>query len=452
MNNTLPSCFKAYDVRGRVPDDLNAELAEKIGKAFAVVFKVKKVVVGHDIRLSCPEIVSALAKGLNAMGVDVLNLGMCGTEEIYFAAIDLEKDGVDGGIMVTASHNPADYNGMKFVGKGAKPVTGKSGLDEVGHLAASGDFPKYEGELGLLCDFSNKERYVQHLLSHIDISKLKPLRVVVNSGNGCAGATIDALASYLPIDFVRLHHQPDGHFPNGVPNPLLLDNRKETKALVLESKADIGLAWDGDFDRCFFWDEKGNFIEGYYIVGLLAQEMLAKQPGEKILYDPRLTWNTEEVVEGAGGLAIMTPTGHALIKERMREEDALYGGEMSAHHYFRDFGYCDSGMIPWLLMISLMSRTGKGLSELLGDRMTRFPVSGEINNRVADADAVIDKIEKVYDDGVKTYTDGLSVEYSDYRFNIRKSNTEPLLRLNVESRGSADLMKAKLKELLTYIK
>lgn len=452
MNNTLPACFKGYDIRGKVPDELNPELAEKIGKAFAVVFKVKKVVVGHDIRLSCPEIVEALIKGLNAMGVDVLNLGMCGTEEIYFAAIDLEKDGVDGGVMVTASHNPADYNGMKFVGKGAKPVTGKSGLNEVGHLAVSGNFPEYAGEPGALHEFSHKDQYLQHLLSYVDIDELKPFKIVVNSGNGCAGPALDALASHLPVELIRLHHQPDGNFPNGVPNPLLLDNREETSELVLEAKADIGLAWDGDFDRCFFWDEKGNFIEGYYIVGLLAQEMLAQKPGEKILYDPRLTWNTEEVVEEAGGIPIMTPTGHALIKERMREEDALYGGEMSAHHYFRDFGYCDSGMIPWLLMISLMSRTGKSLSELLGDRMTRFPVSGEINNRVQDADAVIDEIENVYGDGIKTYIDGLSVEYSDYRFNIRKSNTEPLLRLNVESRGDADLMHAKLKEILAYIK
>ena len=406
MSDTLPACFKAYDIRGKVPDELNPELARKIGKAFATVFTVKKVVVGHDIRLSSPEITKALVDGLNSMGVDVLGLGMCGTEEVYFATIDLENDGVDAGIMVTASHNPADYNGMKFVAKGARPVTGISGLNAVGQLALSGEFPHYQGKTGAYTEISHRASYSKHLLGYLDIKELKPFKIVINSGNGCAGLALDALAPNLPFEFVRLHHQPDGRFPNGVPNPLLPENRQDTRDLVLESGADLGIAWDGDFDRCFFWDEKGNFIEGYYIVGLLAEELLASNPGEKILYDPRLTWNTEEVVQDSGGVAVVTPTGHALIKERMRAEDALYGGEMSAHHYFRDFGYCDSGMIPWLLVVSLMSRTDKSLSELLGDRMNRFPVSGEINNRVADADAVIKTIEKVYSDGVKSYIDG----------------------------------------------
>ncbi len=452
MTENLPDCFKAYDIRGKVPSELDVHLAENIGRAFGVVCGVNRVVVGHDIRLTSKDMVQALAKGLNSVGVDVLSIGMCGTEEIYYAAIDLEKEGVDGGIMVTASHNPADYNGMKIVGKGAKPVTADSGLYELGRLAVSGNFPGYDGAEGCFENFSHCKQYISHLLSYVDIDKLKPLKIVVNSGNGCAGAILDELEAHLPVEFVRLHHEPDGTFPNGVPNPLLHSNREETRKLVLKSGADLGLAWDGDFDRCFFWDEQGNFIEGYYIVGLLAQELLQVNPGEKILYDPRLIWNTEELVKDAGGIPVMTATGHALIKERMREEKALYGGEMSAHHYFRTFGYCDSGMIPWLLMISLMSRTGKNLSELLGKRMKRFPVSGEINNRVADADAVIYKLEQVYAEGEKSYIDGLSVEFPEFRFNVRKSNTEPLLRLNVESRGDAGLMSTKLEEILNYIK
>lgn len=452
MNNIAPACFKAYDIRGRVPTELNPAMAEDIGRAFAAVLGAQKVVVGHDIRISSISIVDALTKGLTSMGVDVLNLGLCGTEEVYFAAIDLEKDGVDGGIMVTASHNPADYNGMKFVGRGAQPVTGKAGLGKMAEMVACQSFPTYHGSFGTSTTVSIREKYVEHLVGYVEPAKLKPLKIVVNSGNGCAGGILDALAPYLPFELIRLHHQPDGTFPNGVPNPLLPENRLDTEKAVMQSGADLGLAWDGDCDRCFFWDEKGNFVEGYYIVGLLAQEMLRNNPGEKILYDPRLVWNTEELVVAAGGQAIVTATGHALIKERMRKENALYGGEMSAHHYFRDFGYCDSGMIPWLLIASLLSRTGASLSELLGDRMTRFPVSGEINSRVADADAVIGNIERAYSDGVKESVDGLSISYDKYRFNIRKSNTEPLLRLNVESRGDEALMRSKLAEIMSFIK
>lgn len=451
MSNATPACFKAYDIRGRIPTELNPAMAEDIGRAFATVLGVKKVVLGHDIRLSSVSIVEALTKGLTSMGVDVLGLGLCGTEEVYFAAIDMEQDGVDGGIMVTASHNPADYNGMKFVGRGARPVTGAAGLAKMAEMVARQSFPNFDGPLGVSTKVSSRGEYVEHLLGYVQPSELKPLRIVVNSGNGCAGGILDTLAPYLPFELIRLHHQPDGTFPNGVPNPLLPENRADTEKAVVQSGADLGLAWDGDCDRCFFWDEKGNFVEGYYIVGLLAQEMLRNNPGEKILYDPRLVWNTEELVAEAGGQAIITPTGHALIKERMRKENALYGGEMSAHHYFRDFGYCDSGMIPWLLITALLSRTGASLSQLLGDRMTRFPVSGEINSRVADADAVIENIERAYVDGVKETVDGLSISYDEYRFNIRKSNTEPLLRLNVESRGDEALMRSKLAEIMTFI-
>jgi len=297
-----------------------------------------------------------------------------------------------------------------------------------------------------------KHTYIEHLLTYIDTKRVKPLKIVVNSGNGCAGAVVDLLEPYLPFTFIKVHHEPDGNFPHGVPNPLLPEKREETAKIVRRHGADMGIGWDGDFDRCFFWDENGEFIEGYYIVGLLAVEMLKKEPGAKILYDPRLTWNTEEQVRDAGGVPIMTRTGHAFIKERMRKEDAIYGGEMSAHHYFRDFGYCDSGMIPWLLISSLLSKTGMKLSELVADRVAAFPVSGEINNRVGDPDAVIAEIEKAYGEGFKDYTDGVSIAFPEFRFNIRKSNTEPLLRLNVESRGDVELMRKRTEEILKLIK
>ncbi|EKD33766.1 MAG: hypothetical protein ACD_75C02601G0002 [uncultured bacterium] len=444
--------FKAYDIRGKVPDELNPELAAQIGRSFAAVYGLKKVVVGRDIRLSSEELAGALATGLMAMGADVIDLGLCGTEEIYHAAFSMEPDGVDGGVIVTASHNPADYNGMKFVVKGARPVTGESGLKEMARLIGSGSLPGPAATPGRLIRRDNKENYISHLLGYIDTKSLAPLKIVVNSGNGCAGAIIDRLEKHLPFHFIKVHHEPDGTFPHGVPNPLLPEKRAETARAVREHKADLGIAWDGDFDRCFFWDEEGRFIEGYYIVGLLAREMLKKEPGGKILYDPRLTWNTEEQVREAGGIPVMTRTGHAFIKERMRSENAVYGGEMSAHHYFREFGYCDSGMIPWLLVASLLSREGRKLSTLVTDRMAAFPVSGEINSTVADPDQVIARILAKYHDGEKDYTDGLSVAYDDFRFNVRKSNTEPLLRLNVESRGDAPLMHDKTKELLSLIR
>jgi len=452
MGNPLPVCFKAYDIRGRVPSELNPQLARDVGRAFAAVCGVRKVVVGRDIRLSGLELSQALMSGLLDSGVDVFDLGICGTEEIYHAAFSLEGEGVDGGIIVTASHNPADYNGMKIVTRGARPVTGESELGEMAARIARGDLPATAKEKGLYAERSLKDDYVRHLLGYIDPAALRPMKIVVNSGNGCAGAVVDLLAPRLPVEFVRLHHQPDGTFPHGVPNPLLPECRAETGRMVQETGADLGLAWDGDFDRCFFWDERGTFIEGYYIVGLLAQEMLAREKGGKILYDPRLTWNTEELVRVAGGIPVMTRTGHAFIKERMRREDAVYGGEMSAHHYFRDFGYCDSGMIPWLLVCSLLSRKRTSLSALVGERMLAFPCSGEINFRVADADAVIRAVEDSYGDGVVDRTDGLSISFADWRFNIRKSNTEPLLRLNVETRGDRDLLERKLADLRQLIR
>jgi phosphomannomutase len=452
MSAPILACFKAYDIRGKVPDELNPELARKIGRAFAVVFQPRKVAVGHDIRLSSPELTKALVKGLIESGVDVLHLGLCGTEEIYHAAFSLEDQGLDGGIVVTASHNPADYNGMKFVTKGARPVTGESGLEKMAELIVKNELPPVADQQGVETRAENKREYIQHLLGYVNRKELAPLKLVVNNGNGSAAPVVDLLEQELPFTFIKAFHEPDGTFPNGVPNPLLPEKREETAKLVREHGADFGIAWDGDFDRCFFWDEKGNFIEGYYIVGILALELLNQSPGGKILHDPRLVWNTEELVRAAGGVPIMAQTGHAFIKERMRQEDAIYGGEMSAHHYFKSFGYCDSGMIPWLLVASLLSRQKIPLSSLVTDCMAAYPVSGEINNVVADPDGVIAKIEERFQKGEKDYTDGLSVSFPEFRFNVRKSNTEPLLRLNVESRGNPDLLKEKTNELLQIIK
>lgn len=443
-------CFKAYDVRGRVPDELDEKLAYAIGQAYAVHLTPKKVVVGRDIRLSSPALSEALCKGFLAAGVDVIDLGLCGTEEVYFAVSYL---GVDGGIMVTASHNPADYNGMKLVREQSKPISGDTGLREIEHLAASGTQVRVQFK-GSLERLDNKTAYVEHLLSYVDVARLKPLTIVANPGNGCAGPVLDLLQEKLSMRFVQIQAEPDGAFPNGVPNPLLPENRAVTGRAVLKHGADLGIAWDGDFDRCFLFDEQGGFIEGYYMVGLLARAVLEKEPGAKIIHDPRLVWNTQEIVRAAGGRPVMSKTGHAFIKERMRAENAAYGGEMSAHHYFRDFAYCDSGMIPWLLVAAIMSETGRSLSELVAEMQRNFPVSGEINSRVVDPDAVIAKIEEFYKDieANRDYTDGFSLEAKNFRFNIRKSNTESLLRLNVETRGDSDLLEEKTRELLGLIR
>lgn len=448
----IPTCFKAYDIRGRVPDELNSDLARRIGRAFAEVYQPAIVVLGYDIRLSSPELSQAVARGLNEMGVEVLHLGLCGTEEVYHAVFSRTDEGVDGGIMVTASHNPADYNGMKFVTSRARPVTGSNGLFLMGEMVADGTDAAPGSRRGGQRVLADNAAYIRHLLGYVDPAILQPLKLVVNCGNGCAGPIIDLLEPYLPFSLVRLYHQPDGTFPHGVPNPLLPENRKETAAAVRQHQANLGIAWDGDFDRCFFWDEQGHFVDGYYVVGLLALEMLASEPGGKILHDPRLVWNTRELVEAAGGIPIMTKTGHALIKERMWQENSVYGGEMSAHHYFRSFGCCDSGMIPWLLVCSLLSRTGKPLSHLVGERMRRYPISGEINSIVGDPDDAIERVRRHFSEGEQEMLDGLSVEFSDFRFNIRKSNTEPLLRLNVETRGDRALLQEKTTEILRLIR
>ncbi len=443
-------CFKAYDVRGRIPDEINEDVVYRIGRAYAEVIQPKKVVVGYDIRLSSKQFCDALTSGLTDSGVDVYNIGMCGTEEIYYATFAF---GFDGGIVVTASHNPMDFNGMKFVRENAKPISGDTGLLDIKAIAEKNDFAEVTHK-GKVENFDHHEKYIEHLLNYIHVDSLKPLKVVVNAGNGGAGIVIDLLEKYLPFEFIKVHHEPNGNFPNGIPNPILQENRSATANAVIEHGADVGIAWDGDFDRCFLFDEKGNFIEGYYIVGLLAQSLLEKNPNQKIIHDPRLTYNTIDIVNEAGGEAIMSKAGHAFIKERMRKEDAIYGGEMSAHHYFKDFAYCDSGMIPWLLISELLCQSGKKMSELVDARIAKFPSSGEINNKVADATFVIETIKKHFQEvsiGID-YTDGVSMEFQKWRFNIRSSNTEPLLRLNVESKGDKVLMQEKTKEILTLIK
>ena len=446
---TSLACFKAYDLRGRIPDELNEDIAYRVGRAYAEFLEPNKVVVGHDIRLSSPEICDALIEGLLDAGTNVYHIGECGTEEIYFATAHFE---MDGGIMVTASHNPKDYNGMKLVREDAKPISGDTGLGEIEQMVIANDFASVSNK-GTVEPLNHRDAYIEKLLGYVDVDQLRDLRIVVNAGNGGAGAIIDKLETFLPCEFVKVDHEANGDFPNGVPNPLLEENRESTIEAIRTSNADLGVAWDGDFDRCFFFDASGRFIEGYYIVGLLAQAFLEQNPDNSVVHDPRLTWNTIDIVSAHGGRAIQSKTGHAFIKERMRKEGSIYGGEMSAHHYFRDFSYCDSGMAPWLLVISLMSSKGKSLAELVDERMRLYPVSGEINRRIDDPAGVIESIEAHYaDDAIEVdHTDGLSVTFNNWRFNVRMSNTEPVVRLNVESRSDEALMRAKTDELLTLM-
>ena len=431
------TCFKAYDIRGKLDTELNEEIAYKIGRAYGQIYQPKKIVVGCDIRLSSEDLKQATIKGLNDAGVDVLDLGMTGTEEVYFGAFHLD---VQGGIEITASHNPMDYNGMKLVRENARPIGADSGLKEIRLLAESGNFneviTKSKTE-----KYNILPEYIDHLISYIDPAKIRPLKLVMNAGNGAAGHVVDAIEAKfkqlnLPVELIKIHNDADGTFPNGIPNPILVENRDSTRNAVIDHHADMGIAWDGDFDRCFLFDEKGQFIEGYYIVGLLAQAFLLKQSGEKIVHDPRLVWNTFDVVEKYQGISVQSKSGHSFIKDKMREHNAVYGGEMSAHHYFRDFAYCDSGMIPWLLAISVLSETQQTLSSLVEDMIEKFPCSGEINFKVADTQATIQKIFDHFADQNPAIdeTDGISLNFGAWRLNVRASNTEPLLRLNIESR------------------
>ena len=444
------TCFKAYDVRGRVPEELDEDIAYRIGRAYAAFVKPRTVAVGRDIRSSSPALTAALTKGLTDSGVDVLDIGVGGTELSYFATFSRK---LDGGIMVTASHNPPNYNGMKFVREGSRPISADTGLKDIRSLAERDEFGPPVAARGTIRQLDIKPDYIEHLLSYVDARSLAPLKIVVNAGNGGAGPIVDMLEPHLPFEFIKVFHEPDGNFPNGVPNPMIEENRTVTIERLRAESADLGVAWDGDYDRCFLFDELGQFIEGYYIVGLLAATFLGRSSGERIVHDPRLTWNTLDLVARGRGEAVQSKSGHAFIKQRMREVDAVYGGEMSAHHYFRQFSYADSGMIPWLLIAGIMSERKTTLSALVGERMRAFPASGEINRKVADAPAVIARVEAEYTPRATAVdrTDGLSVEFADWRFNLRSSNTEPLLRLNVESRGDAALMRAKTAELLALL-
>ena len=444
-------CFKAYDIRGQVPDDLNEDVAYRIGRALVAELSGKRYVIGRDMRLESPTLAQALTRGLIEAGADVIDIGLCGTEEVYFATSHLE---VDGGIMITASHNPKGYNGMKLVREQSRPISGDTGLFAIRERVETGSLGDYATRSGSVLKAFDKTAYIDHLLTYVDVSTLRPLKVLADPGNGAVGPVIELLKSRLPLQIEIINGEPDGDFPNGVPNPLLPENRKLTRQAVLTYGADMGISWDGDFDRCFFFDSQGRFIEGYYLVGLLAEMLLIKNPASKIIHDPRLTWNTIEQVQAGGGEAIQSKTGHAFIKERMRAEDAVYGGEMSAHHYFRDFAYCDSGNIPWLLVAQLMSVTGKTLAQLVDERIAAFPCSGEINYEVADVKTTIEKILGFYmpQQPSVDYTDGISVEFTDWRFSLRGSNTEPLLRLNVESRGDPALVDSRVQELTSLIK
>ena len=475
------SCFLAYDIRGRVPEQIDAAFARNLGRAFVAELGARRVVLGRDVRLESPMLAEALIAGLTTSGADVIDIGLCGTEEVYFATV---HHGADGGIMVTASHNPKGYNGMKLVRAGAQPISGDTGLfairdrmfdgvssDPAGAgwsvsdpdpgaaesrasrqpNVSGGHVGDAQGSVRLDTD---KTAYIQHLLGYIDRLALRPLKIVADPGNGGAGPVLRLLAESLsPLEFVVIHETPDGEFPNGVPNPLLPERRAATAAAVREHGADFGIAWDGDFDRCFLFDGNGRFIEGYYLVGLLAEVMLAKHPGAKILHDPRLTWNTVDQVRAAGGIPVQSKTGHAFMKERLRSEDAIYGGEMSAHHYFRDFAYCDSGMIPWLLVAELISRSGRSLADLVDARMAAYPCSGEINYRVPAVAPVLERVLDHYAPAqpVIDCTDGISLEFPDWRFNLRASNTEPLLRLNVESRGDPTAVEYHVTEIACLI-
>lgn len=479
------TCFKAYDIRGELLTQLNEHVAYRIGRAFGEYLQAKTVVVGSDARLTSTPLKLALSAGLIDAGAKVLDIGASGTEEIYFATKHL---GVDGGIEVTASHNPINYNGMKLVKAGSVPISGDTGLHAIREMAekysddavqqgltkfSKGELVDNDSFIGgehsvqpiKLLESKQYERvscvndYVLHLNEYIDVSQFTPLKLVVNAGNGSAGHIVDAIELFfqhqqVPVEFIKVHHNPDGTFPNGIPNPLLPENRADTADAVIKHGAHMGIAWDGDFDRCFLFDEQGQFIEGYYIVGLLAQAFLDKNKGAKIIYDPRVYWNTEDIVNAAGGKPVKSKTGHAFIKERMRKEDAIYGGEMSAHHYFRDFAYCDSGMIPWLLVAELLCKTKQPLSALVAERIAKFPSSGEINYKVQDASATIKAIIDHYQDAAEHVdrTDGIGMEFGTWRFNLRKSNTEPVIRLNVESKQDIALMQEKTAELEALIR
>ena len=446
MGQYLPA-FKAYDVRGKVPSELNPEIAYNIARAFADEIGGKTICIGYDIRLSGPSICDAITRGLNDAGVDVVQLGLIGTEMVYFATAFY---GYDGGMMITASHNPPEYNGIKMVRQESRPISGDTGLFAIEKRAFEQKWEKTG--TGTVIQKDVYDDFTTHLLNIVDSKTIKPLKVLLDVGNGAAGVALEKLLPHLDLEVTKRHFEPDGHFPNGVPNPILEESRVGTIGALKAGSYDFGVAWDGDYDRCFFFDETGHFIEGYYIVGLLARAMLLLHPGAGILHDPRLIWNTEDVVNQSGGRNVICKSGHAFIKEKMREEDCVYGGEMSAHHYFKAHWYCDSGMIPFLLVAQLVSQLGRSLGDLVSEMEANYPTGGEINTEVSNVKEIIARVEERYSDGKFDRIDGISVEYPQWRFNVRGSNTEPMIRLCLESRGDIELMKAKTEEVLGVIR
>lgn len=435
------NCFKAYDIRGKIHDQLTPKFAYHLGRAYASEFKPNQLVVGYDIRLSSIELHDALVKGLMDSGVDVISLGLCGTEEVSYQVSALDTDG---GIMITASHNPIEYNGMKLSLKGSVPLGIFNGLQ---NLKSRIEHQNYQplNSIGQLIKFDDKSDYIQHLLSYIDLEKLQPLRIVVNSGNGCAAPILDLLAPHLPFEFIKINHEPDGTFPNGIPNPLLLANRTVTSQAVLKHNADLGIAWDGDCDRCFFFDHHGNFVDSYYVIGLLAEQMIEHEKQARIVSDTRLIWNTENVVNVKGGTLMLSKGGHSYMKQAMREYNAIYGGEVSGHHYFRDFAFCDSGMIPWLIMTELLSISQQTLYEHIKESQNQFICSDEMNFNVDNHLGIICAVEKYFGNEQSEIInfDGLTMNFSQWRFNLRASNTESLLRLNIETKGDKCLLQEK---------
>jgi len=455
--NTSPlTCFKAYDVRGELGVNFDATIAYRIGRAVGQHFSSGFVVIGCDARETSPELAKAVVRGVCDAGSKVLDLGMAGTEEMYWAVTEF---GATAGIEVTASHNPINYNGLKIVKSGSRPLDDLGDFQVIKRLAEVADWTEGTGVLDVKdISVDARAKYVERVLSFIAVDVLSPLRVVVNSGNGAAGPSFDAIAAELgrsgaPIEFIRVNHEPDHTFPNGIPNPLLPESHAATADVVVREGADLGVAFDGDFDRCFFFDECGQFVPGEYVVGLLASVFLDREAGAKIVHDPRVVWNTQDIVAKKGGIAVQSKTGHSFIKQTMRAAGAVYGGEISAHHYFRDFAYCDSGMVPWLLIVELISKNGRSLGDLTCDRFKKFPSSGEINFTVADASASMARVGAAYTGQALSIDemDGLSFDCGDWRFNLRKSNTEPLVRLNLEARGNVGGLEYRIAELSTLI-
>jgi len=445
-----PKVFKAYDVRGIYGSELDEEGARAIGRAFVEVFGPKRIAVGHDMRVSSPSMAEAAVAGAAEAGADVLELGLVGTEMVYFAVGEL---GLDGGIAVTASHNPKEYTGLKIVREGALPVGGESGLLEIRDRAMAEPAAAEGLSPGQVQPYDIWEQYVERALSFVEVEAIKPLKVVIDAANGMAGVMLPPVLEHLPqLEVERFYFEPDGTFPNHAPNPLLPENREFIVAKTLEEAADFGVAFDGDADRCFFVDDTGEFVPGDFATALFAESVLAKEPGAKIIYDVRASWAVPQTIESAGGVPLINRVGHAFIKHRMREEHAAFGGEVSGHYYFRDFSQADSGVVPFLLMLELLSKRGQKLSEILRPFRERFFITGELNTPVEDVDATLRELEQRFGaEGRVTHLDGLSVDADDWHFNVRPSNTEPLLRLNLEALDAA-LMERKRDEVLAVIR